>query len=193
MIEDDLRAIAAECTTLAESSLRAIKDLEVRKRAWGTMEQAAADMRERAAAAVHEMMPSWFRDGTMGRADVERVIRRLPLAIARAARNTPDPALQTTLRPREYLGSAEYPEGIYNGHDLRLADMNVVWAIGATPEDAIRALCAERLGEFGEDMEPLGEGGAPGFTWGFRFTADGTGCKAAGIHVPGGVILTWWK
>lgn len=206
MIEDDLRAIAAECTTLAESSLKAIKDLEIRKRAWGTMEQAAADMRERAAAAVHDLMPSWFRDGTMGRADVERVIRRLPLSIAPATRNRPDPALQTTLRPREYLGSEEYPEGIYSGHDLRLADMtpnaavgspcgvmSIIWSVGATPEDAIRALCAERLGEFGEDMEPLGEGGAPGFTWGFRFTADGTGCKAAGIHVPGGVILTWWK
>lgn len=192
MIEDDLRAIAAECTTLAESSLKAIKDLEIRKRAWGTMEQAAADMRERAALEVHNLMPSWFRDGTLGRADVERVIRRLPLydarTIARAARNTPDPALQTTLCNKNPPGTRL----LYSGHDLRLADMDTIWSVGATPEDAIRALCAERLGEFGEDMEPI-EGGAPGFTWGFRFTADGTGCKAAGIHVPGGVVLTWWK
>lgn len=167
MIEDDLRDFAVECTNLAESSLKAIKDLKIRKRAWSTMEQAAADMRERAAIAVHDLMPSWFRDGTIGRAEIERVIRRLPLydarTIARATRNTPDPALQTTLRPREYLGSEEYPEGIYSGHDLRLADMtpnaavgspcgvmSIIWSVGATPEDAIRgkghrANCAEVL------------------------------------------------
>jgi nicotinamide riboside kinase len=42
------------------------------------------------------------------------------------------------------------------------------------------------------DFEVL-EGGDASYTWGFRFTADTTGMKAAGVHVPGGVICTWWK
>ncbi len=100
---------------------------------------------------------------------------------------------QASLRPFEYKGSAEYPDGVYNGHDLRLADMNTIWSVGRTPEEAIRALCEARLGAFGGTLTELpSEPGDP-FTWGYRFTADGTGCKAAGIHVPGGVICTWWK
>jgi hypothetical protein len=86
------------------------------------------------------------------------------------------------------------PYGNYEGHDLRRADMDTVWSIGATPRGAIEALCKAR---WGGTLEKLGEpltGGDPDYTWGFRFTSDnGTSFKAAGIHVPGGVILTWWK
>lgn len=99
----------------------------------------------------------------------------------------------STLRPFEYRGSEEYPNGIYNGHDLARANMPVVYSVGITPEEAIRALCAARLGEYGGTLTPQPERGDSRFTWGYRFTADGTGCKAAGVHVPGGVVLTWWK
>lgn len=98
-----------------------------------------------------------------------------------------------TLKPYEYKGSPDYLEGCYNGHDLHLADMDTIYAVGRTPKEAIRALCEARLGKFGDDMTPLPPEKDSAFTWGFRFTADGTGCKAAGIHVPGGVVLTWWK
>lgn len=80
---------------------------------------------------------------------------------------------------------------MYEGIDLK---DDKVWSVGKTPEAAIRALCMARLGSsedvvIGEDL-PL----EVPFTWGKRFKADGgTGFKAAGIHVPGGVILTWWK
>lgn len=99
---------------------------------------------------------------------------------------------KATLKPFAAVGSSDYPEGIYEGHDLHLADMDTIWAVGKTPEEAIRALCEARLGKFGGELTSL-EGGDERYTWGFRFTADGTSCKAAGVHVPGGVILTWWK
>lgn len=86
------------------------------------------------------------------------------------------------------------PYGNYEGHDLRRADMPILWSVGATPEEAIQALCQERWNGTLESMgEPLG-GGDTRFTWGYRFLSDnGTGFKAAGIHLPGGVALTWWK
>lgn len=69
------------------------------------------------------------------------------------------------------------------------------YSVGRTPREAIVALCKARLGRFGGTITSLPEDDEEPrrFTWGYRFTADGTGCKAAGIHVPGGVILTWWK
>jgi len=162
-----------------------------RERQW-TLEEVAASMRKRAARVVNYREPSRFRDGTIERDTIEAQIRALPLLDERTVRDEPVPGSHpTTRRQREYLGSTEYPTGVYNGHCLGLAGMETIWSVGLTPEEAIRALCAARLGEFGEDMTPLEL--TTGFTWGFRFTADGTGCKAAGIHVPGGVVLTWWK
>lgn len=91
-----------------------------------------------------------------------------------------------TEKPRTY--------GPYEGHDLSRADMGIIWSIGATPKDAIEALCKARWDGV---LEKLGEslgGGDPDYTWGFRFTSDnGTSFKAAGISVPGGAICTWWK
>lgn len=82
----------------------------------------------------------------------------------------------------------------YEGHDLRLADMDTIWSVGATPKDAIEALCKARWKGRIEGVLTLLEGGDPAFTWGYRFVSDeGTIFKAAGIHVPGGVICTWWK
>ena len=87
--------------------------------------------------------------------------------------------------------------GTYEGHDLRLADMDTVWSVGRTPEEAIQSLCKARWdGELEGELTPLPtdpERSDPRYTWGFRFKSAGTGFKAAGIHVPGGVILTWWK
>lgn len=82
----------------------------------------------------------------------------------------------------------------YEGHDLNLAGMDTIWSVGATPWAAIQALCRARdWGKIEGDLVPL-EGGDSNYTWGFHFVSDnGTGFKAAGIHVPGGVILTWWK
>lgn len=65
-------------------------------------------------------------------------------------------------------------------------------ACGKTPQEALKSL-GENL-EWGElaDFKDLG-GGADEFEWGLRFTADGTGMKAAGWSVPGGVVVAWWK
>ncbi len=92
---------------------------------------------------------------------------------------------RSTLKPQHY--------GNYEGHDLRRADMHTIWSIGATPRDAIEALCKAR---WGGTLEQLGEplGGDTLYTWGYRFLSDnGTGFKAAGIEIPGGVACTWWK
>lgn len=89
---------------------------------------------------------------------------------------------------------------IYEGHTI--PDDMTVWSIGLTPRDAVQAFCRVRLeGELEGELSPL-EGDSwshrrvgrdPRFTWSCRFLCDGTSFKAAGIDVPGGVILTWWK
>jgi len=92
------------------------------------------------------------------------------------------------------VGSA-YPS--YEGHDLRLADMDTIWSVGRTPKEAIEALCEARWdGKLESELIPLPddpERSDPRYTWGFRFKSAGTGFKAAGIEVPGGFICTWWK
>ena len=88
----------------------------------------------------------------------------------------------------------DYIEGgrRYQGHDLSRASMGPIWSVGKTPRSAVRALGrAMRWGKIAH-FEIL-EGGDAAYTWGLRFTAGGTGMKAAGIHVPGGAICTWWK
>jgi hypothetical protein len=88
----------------------------------------------------------------------------------------------------DYLPDGEQ----YQGHDLRRAKMDTIWSIGSTPRKALAALGrARRWGKLTKFQAMTG--GDPAYTWGFRFYADGTGMKAAGIHVPGGVIVTWWK
>lgn len=105
----------------------------------------------------------------------------------------------STLRPFEYVGSTEHPEGIYNGHDLRLGNMDTIYSVGRTPTEAVEAFCRARgLGEMQGPLTPLVgdkiECSDNGYTWSCRFRVDGgTGMKAAGIHVPGGVVCTWWK
>lgn len=82
---------------------------------------------------------------------------------------------------------------LYEGHDIHRADMAAIYAVGRTPREAIEAFCLARMGMPLEHLgEPLGRGN-PAYEWGFSFVVDGTGCKAAGINVPGGVVLTWWK
>lgn len=91
-------------------------------------------------------------------------------------------------------GSAsKIPGRFYEGHSLARAGMDVVWSVGSTPRRAVAALGrVRRWGKLAR-FEVL-EGGDAAYTWGFRFIADGgTGMKAAGIHVPGGAICTWWK
>lgn len=65
-----------------------------------------------------------------------------------------------------------------------------VYSVGNTPKDAIEAL-GKKL-EWGA-LDNFEELDGDGYDWGFRFTADTTSMKAAGMNVPGGVILTWWK
>ncbi len=86
----------------------------------------------------------------------------------------------------------------YEGHDLKQADMEVIWSVGRTPREAIEALCKARWnGTLEGALTPLPIDPARSdtrFTWGYRFLSDGgTSFKAAGVHVPGGVVLTWWK
>lgn len=68
-----------------------------------------------------------------------------------------------------------------------------VYAVGSTPIEAIESLA--RAKDWGQvanvhDLEGDDDGH---FTWGRRFTAGGTGFKAAGQRVPGGYVVTWWK
>jgi hypothetical protein len=80
----------------------------------------------------------------------------------------------------------------YRGHDLSRAGMGPIWSVGKTSRLAVRALGRAMWWGKIADFEVM-EGGDTAYTWGLRFTVDGTGMKAAGIHVPGGAICTWWK
>lgn len=74
------------------------------------------------------------------------------------------------------------------------AKRRMVFAVGTTPEDCIENFCSE-MGESCENIRELEpeQPDHPDFQWGRRFVMDGTGMKAAGLYVPGGVIMTWWK
>lgn len=103
-------------------------------------------------------------------------------------------------KTKESRATAKSKTVTYEGHDLALAGMDTIWAVGRTPDDAIRALCEARyLGELQwGTVRMLPSGDTDKYTWGCRFKA-GNGLargqatyRAAGIHVPGGVVLTWW-
>lgn len=81
----------------------------------------------------------------------------------------------------------------YEGRDLALARMDAIWSVGKTPADAIAAFCLARTGKPVEEIGDLIVGSDKRFAWGFSFVCDGTSFKAAGINVPGGVVMTWWK
>ena len=77
-------------------------------------------------------------------------------------------------------------------HARMLAIQEDIYAVGVTPEEAILALA--HFKGWGEVTKISNlEDGDPKYTWGRRFLAGGTGMKAAGWSVPGGVVLTWWK
>ncbi len=67
-----------------------------------------------------------------------------------------------------------------------------VYSVGRTPEEAIEALAKELQWGAIDNMAGL-EGGSAEYQWGRSFTADTTSMKAAGVFVPGGVVITWWK
>ena len=85
-------------------------------------------------------------------------------------------------------------DNIAEAHNLSITTGagHAIWAVGKTPEDAIHGLFTERGIKMIDDLvvELKTENK---FDWSARFTADGAWCKAAGVNVPGGVILTWWK
>lgn len=81
---------------------------------------------------------------------------------------------------------------LYQGHDLRRAGMDRVWSVGKTPRQAVLALARARRWR-GVGRFSVLRGGDPSYTWGFSFVADDCWMKAAGVHVPGGAICTWWK
>lgn len=73
-----------------------------------------------------------------------------------------------------------------------LALQDEIYAVGQTPEECILAAAKKQGWGKITDFSVL-EGGDPKYTWGRRFCADGTGMKAAGWEVPGGLVMTWWK
>ncbi len=73
-----------------------------------------------------------------------------------------------------------------------MADPPTYYAFGTSPEDAIGTF-AETQGWTDATIGEAIHGGDDRYTWGFHWRADGTSMKAAGWHVPGGVVLTWWK
>lgn len=83
-------------------------------------------------------------------------------------------------------------DNLDQGYDLSRAGMDRVWSVGKTPRQAVHALAKARGWKGVKNFTVL-SGGDESYTWGFRFTADGCGMKASGVHVPGGVICTWWK
>jgi len=69
-----------------------------------------------------------------------------------------------------------------------------IHAIGKTPQECIHAAArAKGWGEVAKIRELEDAGDSSQYTWGRRFTAGGTGMKAAGWKVPGGFVMTWWK
>jgi hypothetical protein len=80
----------------------------------------------------------------------------------------------------------------YQGHDLSRARMSAIYSVGRTTRQAVRSLARARRWGRVSCFEVL-EGGDTAYTWGLRFVACGVGMKAAGIHVPGGVVCTWWR
>ena len=85
----------------------------------------------------------------------------------------------------------------FNRDNVKLDELTTVaHAIGTTIRDCVRNFCHQRMSVLDDDTlewldhEPYVDST---FTWGVRFRMGGDGMKAAGIHVPGGVIMTWWK
>ena len=72
--------------------------------------------------------------------------------------------------------------------------MRVV-AVGATPEAAIESFCGMLNHETPVEIEPMHDDDPASGTWSriFKLAGEGTGMKAAGRYVPGGVVMTWWK
>ncbi len=66
-------------------------------------------------------------------------------------------------------------------------------AVGRTIEEALAAFVVSRGCRAATDLEdyPLGDSGR--YTWARRFSMDGASMKAAGVAVPGGYVITWWK
>lgn len=109
------------------------------------------------------------------------------------------PATPTTTRiPDKYADDRD--DAQYEGHSLELGGMDTIWSVGRDPLEAITAFLGARTGttvavdRTGPRMSPMPhEVGSP-FDWGFSFSdTEGSGFKAAGINVPGGVVLTWFK
>lgn len=94
-----------------------------------------------------------------------------------------------TLRPDLYPVDGV---SLYEGHDL--VPPIHIWAVGASPQEAIASLAAARWSGSTETLR-MGEAldDSEGYDWAYLFTSDGTSFKAAGINVPGGVVLTWWS
>jgi hypothetical protein len=86
-----------------------------------------------------------------------------------------------------------YNDGDETYEGWKLDPDKMIYAVGRTPKEAIVAFCKERwnskLEKIGEALEPNHNG----FDWGYRFILDGTSFKAAGVNIPGGAVLTWWK
>ncbi len=68
-----------------------------------------------------------------------------------------------------------------------------IYAVGTSPEQAIRNLARERHWGRVDMGADLAGSEYPDLTWGRHFTADGTSFKAAGCFVPGGAVVLWWK
>ena len=67
------------------------------------------------------------------------------------------------------------------------------YAIGENPLKALNAFAVLRGWSRIESVESLTEPDESRYDWALAFMADGDGHKCAGINVPGGCILTWWK
>ena len=67
-------------------------------------------------------------------------------------------------------------------------------AMGDSKLNAIMNLARDQGWEEVSSWENMNDGdSAPEFTWGARFTADGTSFKCAGFEQDGYFVLTWWK
>lgn len=85
-------------------------------------------------------------------------------------------------------GEPWLPRGFNN---QRESIKQTVFAAGGTVEECLRGF-ADSIGNSGIGNVASGPTGEPG-GWEATFTSGGTGFKAAGVYVPGGAIMTWWK
>lgn len=84
----------------------------------------------------------------------------------------------------------QYDGDCYHAHYIT----GYIYSVSNTPEEAINAFLIARVGsEIESELLPLDSAPDNEYDWSYSFISNGSGFKAAGIYIPGGAVMTWWK